>query len=460
MSEIDKNKNVEKNNALLDKNKHPLKVDLEETSQLGRRLTITVPAERIDQEVDKKLANLVKTVKVSGFRAGHVPLSVVEQKYGPDIRDEVLHDLMPTTLYEAIVEHKLNPAGRPHINHDHDHHPAQGEALKFSADFEVFPVIKNIQSEGFQIEKTVATVTDADLEKTLTSIAKQHATWESVNTPAAKGDQVLMDFTGYLDGELLENGAGKDFRLELGSGSFIADLEEGLIGATANQDLTIKATFPADYHAAAIAGKTAEFKVKVHEVAAPKLPELNDAFAEQLQIKEGGITKLRTEVRKNLERELKEVLHHSLRQKITDALLKANPIEIPQALVQEESQRLQKEMHERMGKQLDFDAFVKAAGDGFHEQARRRVALGLLMSTFIEQQAIKADDDKVKARIDELSSSYEKPEELVKWFYQDKNRLEEINAYVLEQQVIEKILSTAKVTEKVQTFEEVMPKRG
>jgi trigger factor len=444
----------------IDKNKNCLEVNLEKTSTLGRRLTITVSAHRIDQEINKKLNNIAKTVKVSGFRAGHVPLSVVQQKYGPDIRDEVLHDLMPTALYEAIVEHKLNPAGRPHINHDHDHHPKAGEALTFSADFEVFPEMKKIQSEGFKIEKTVATVTDADLERTLGAIAKQHATWESVDRPAAKGDQVLMDFTGYIDGELLENGAAKDFRLELGSGSFIADLEEGLMGATAPQDLTIKATFPADYHAQAMAGKTAEFKVKVHEVSSPKLPELNDAFAEQLQIKEGGITQLRTEVRKNLERELKDVLRHDLRQKITDALLKANEIELPKALIQEESLRLQKEMHERVGKQIDFEAFVKASGEGFNEQARKRVALGLLMSTFIDQQNIKPEDDKIKARIDELSASYEKPEELVKWFYQDKKRLEEIEAYVLEQAVLEKILSSAKVTEKAQTFEEVMPKRG
>ena len=436
-----------------------IKSTVEKTSTLGRRLLIEVPSERIEKAVKEKLEKIAKTIKMPGFRAGHVPFKVVEQKYSDDIRDEVLHDLMPTTLYEAILEQKLNPAGRPHINHDHDAHPKAGEPLTFSADFEVFPEIKEIHSLGLNIEKTITSVTDADIERTVEAIRKQHATWESIDRAAEKGNQVLIDFTGTIDGKPLENGAAKDFRLELGSGSLIKDMEEGLIGAKTKQDLTVKATFPADYHATEIAGKTAEFQIHVQDVLASKLPELNDDFASTLQIKEGGITKLREEVKKNLERELKDLLTNSLRQQVMDALLNANTIELPQALVQEESVRLQKEMHERIGKQVDFEAFVKAAGNGFDEQARRRVGLGLLLSTFIEQQAIKPEKDRIKARIDEISASYEKPEELVKWFYQDEKRLQEIESFVLEQQVIEKILLTANVTEKAKTFEEVMPKR-
>ncbi len=434
-----------------------MQVSVESTSTLGRRMTLEVPSERIEKTITERLINLSKKAKLSGFRPGKAPLKIIEQQYGETVRDEVLHDLMQTALYEALVKEKINPVGAPHIHHDHDNHPQKGEPLKYSVDFEVLPEIEIPDFSSLKIERLASEVTEADVEKTLETIRKQHIKWEPVSRAAATGDQVEIDFDGSIAGEVLKNGSSKNFKLELGSNSMIPGFETGLVGVTPGQDLTIQATFPVDYNVAELAGKTADFKIHVHAVNAAVLPAIDDEFAKLFGIKD-GLQALKTEIRKNMERELAQVLKNKVKQQIMEALYAQHKFDLPKVLVDQEVQHLQQQMHERLGGKVDFKLIAEHSRGEFEEQARRRAALGLLLAEIIKKFEIKPDAEKVRLHIESMAAAYEKPAEVVTWLYQDKQRFAEVEAIILEEQVVEKILAAAKVTDKNVDFSELMQK--
>lgn len=430
-----------------------MQVTVEKVSDLERKMTVELPAEQINIEVAKRLQNLTKTAKIDGFRKGKVPVKEVERRYGKAVRQEVLGDMMQRSFFEAVNEKELRPAGMPNIQPKDD---VEGASFEFTATFEVYPEIKLPDFSKLKIEKEVASIEDKDIDETLAAIQKQHVEWQEVARASKNGDQVTIDFDGSIDGEKLEKGSAKDFALELGSNSMIPGFEEGIVGAKAGDELTVSPTFPKDYHAKELAGKTVAFAIKVNKVSESKLPTLDDAFAKRLNIKEGTVDSLRQEIRSNMGRELASRMKNKAKQAVMDAVFKAAKVNLPKALVDAEIQQMQQHLLQQLGGKGDIQALTEQSGGIFEEQATRRVTLGLLIGEYIKKQEMKPDADKVKAHIDEMALSYEKPEDVVQWYYGDKDRLAEVQALILEEQVVDNILSQAKVTEKPVKFADVM----
>lgn len=436
-----------------------LQISVEQKSALGRRMTVQVVGEKIDIAVSERLHNLSKKTRLAGFRIGKVPLKIIEQHHGKTIRSEVIHDLIQSSFHEAITKEKLNPAGIPRIEHDHARHPKKGEPLIFIAEFDVFPEIKINDFNAIQVKKYTATVTPEKLDNTLDTIRKQHGQWEASTTAAQLGDQVVIDFEGSLDGKPLPNANASNLTVEIGSQHLLPDLEHALIGAVAGQQLTVESILPAAYRDREAAGKNVQFSFHVHTVKKLKLPVLDDTFATLLGIKDGGVASLRTEVQKTLERELLQILKNKLKQDVIEALYQANPVELPNALVTAEIQRLQTEMQARTDKKIDFQAANIDINCEIEVQARRRVNISLVLSEIIKNYEIKLDKAKLNQLILYLSASYEQPGEAVKWFYADKKRLHEIETLVLEDQIVEKVITAAQLIETSIDFDEALKLR-
>lgn len=432
-----------------------MQVSVEKLQGLERKITVELSAEQVDSEIHKRLEGLTKTVKIDGFRKGKVPIKEVERRYGQSVRQEVLGDMMQRSFFEAVNEKDLKPAGMPHISPKPS---SEGEKFAFEATFEVYPDVNIPDFSKLNIEKNTAEVAEGDIDETLDAIRKQQIEWKTVDRASQKGDQVIIDFTGYLDGKLLERGAAQNFALELGANSMIPGFEDGIIGAKAGDKLTISPTFPDDYHAKELAGKKVDFEIVVHQVKEPSLPELNDEFAKKLKIKDGTLEGLRREVRLNMERELHNVLKNQTKQKIMDAVIDVAEVQLPKALIDAEIQQMQQHFLKQLGGKGDIQALAEKSNDLFEAQASRRVTLGLVVGEFIKQQELKSDPEKVKEHIANLAAAYEKPQDVIKWYYSDKNNLAEIEALVLEDQVVDKILEQANVTEKKVLFKDVMQK--
>jgi len=334
----------------------------------------------------------------------------------------------------------------------------QGSKFEFEATFEVYPEIKIPDFTQLKIEKDMSEISESDVDDTLEAIRKQQTEWKAVERASQNGDQVVIDFTGYIDGKPLERGEGKRFTLELGSHSMIPGFEEGIVGSKAGDKFTIHPTFPNDYHATELAAKTVDFEIVVHQVNEAVLPELNDAFAKKLNVKEGTLESLRREIRLNMERELKHVLKNQTKQKVMDAVIDIAEVQLPKALVDAEIHQMQERFTQQLGGKGDIQALVEKGGDLFEAQASRRVTLGLVISEFIKQEKLTSDPEKVKAHINELAAAYQKPQDVVKWYYSDNKHLAEIEALVLEDQVVDKILEKANITEKKVLFKDVMQK--
>lgn len=430
-----------------------MSASVEKISDLERRVTVAIAAEKIESAVDKELNRIAKTAKVDGFRQGKVPKKELERRYGAAVRQDVLNDLMQRSFFEAVNEKELRPAGMPHIE---PKVASEDGAFEFTATFEVYPEVTIPDFKKMAIERETSSVADKDIDETLEAIRKQQTTWKAVSRAAKDGDRVTMDFAGKIDGEPLDKGEAKDFELVLGSKSMIPGFEEGIVGAKAGDKITIHPTFPKDYYAEHLAGKPVEFAITVHEVAEPQLPELTDEFAKTLGIKEGGMAKLREEIRRNMERELDFRIKSRVKKEVMDALFNAADVKLPKALVDSEIQQLQQQLMQQLGGKGDIQAFAEKSGDLFEEQAKRRVTLGLIVGEIIKQHELKPDAAQVKAHLEAIAAAYEQPSDVVKWYMQDKNRLAEIEAVILEQQVVDKILADAKVTDKTVAFAEMM----
>ena len=427
-----------------------MQVSVESTSALERRLTIGVPAERIESEVTKRLQQTARRAKVPGFRPGKVPMSVIRQRYEDSARQEALGDLIQSSFYEAIVAEKLNPAGAPSVE------PKvfeKGKDLEYVATFEIYPEIQVAGFEGITVERPQAEVSEADVDNMLDILRKQNTRFEAVERAAENGDQLNIDFVGKVEGEAFAGGSAKGTALVLGSGRMIPGFEDALVGAKAGEERVITPTFPEDYQNLELAGKTAEFTVTVNAVAAPVLPELNEQFFALFGASEGGLEGFRAEVRKNMERELRQAIKSKVKNQVMEGLLAANPVELPKALVANEVQRLRVQAVQQFGGNIKPE---QLPAELFEEQAKRRVSLGLIIAEVVKQAELKPDDARVRELIEEMASAYQEPEQVVAWYYKNEQQLGEVRSVVLEEQVVDTVLQKAKVTDKPVSYEEAV----
>src|SRR5690625_1566111 len=384
-----------------------MQVSVETTSQIERRVTVQVPASEVDEAVEARLLDTAKNIRLNGFRKGRVPMSVVRQRYGRGVRDEVVGELMRERYVRAITEQSLNPAGFPSIEPKVDE---AGKDLEFVASLEVYPEIELASIDGAEVERPVVEVSDADLDEMIETLRKQNAAWEEVERAAQDGDQVKIDFQGFLGDEPFDGGSAEGHELVLGSGSFIPGFEEQLVGAKAGDEPTLDVTFPEDYQAEQLAGQKATFKVKVHTVKGQVLPEVAAEFTKRFGVEDGDIEKFRAEVKMNMTREAKQAVDNRVKQQVLEALQKANDVPVPQALIQQETDALKRQAAQQFGLGEDFDV-SQLPNELFSEQAKSRVQVGLLLAEVIKSNELDATDDEIRARIEELAEQYQERSE-------------------------------------------------
>ncbi len=426
-----------------------MQVSVESTGTLGRKITVQVPSEQIDDAVDKKLKDLSRSVRLDGFRPGKVPLKVVKQKYSGQVRQEVMGEVLQSTLYEAISQEKLKPAEGPKVENVN---MEPGQAMEYSATFEVYPEITLTSLEGKAVEKIVSSAEDADVDKMFEKLQTQRVEWENVERAAEEADQVIINFVGRIDDVAFEGGKAENVPLVLGSNSMIPGFEDQLIGVKQGEQKTIEVTFPEDYQSKEVAGKKAQFEIDVLKVNKPVLPELNDEFAKSFGIAD-GLEAFRQEVRNNMERELSTRLKNQMKNNVMDALLEANEVEVPQALIDDEIQNLIKQA---MGDRPDALKDVNLPKELFQEQATKRVALGLLVGEVIQQNNLQADKGNVMSKLEEISSTYEQPSEVIKAYSQNPKLMQSLEGLVLEDLVVELLSKQLEIKEKTMAFDDIM----
>lgn len=429
-----------------------MQVSLETTRGLERRMKVQVPAERVEREVEEQLKSLTKKAKVDGFRPGKVPLKVLRERFGDQVRSDVVRDLLQSTFSEALAQEKLNPAGGPRID---SINTAPGKDLEFIAVFEVYPEVKLTGMSGIKVERPVADVTADDVDAMLDNLRRQHASWEKVSRAAADGDRVQIDFEGFLDGTPFPGGKGEKVQVVLGEKRMLPDFEKGLVGIKADESREFDVNFPTDYHAPEMAGKKARFKVSAHVVEGQVLPEMDEAFCKSFGIQEGGVAKLREEVTDNMRRELEDTVRRKLKDQALEGLLKANKLDLPKALVDEEVERLRHDALVRIGVR-DAKKASELPRELFEEQAVKRVSLGLLVGEIITQQRLTVDVKRVDERLERMASEYSKPAEAVRSFRSNNDIMRQVETVVLEEQAVDWLLGQAKVTDAPTTFKALM----
>ena len=427
-----------------------MQVSVESTGALERRMEVQVPAERVEKAVDERLQRMSRTVRLKGFRPGKVPVKVVRQQFGQQVRQEVLGDVMQSTFNEAVEQEKLIPAGGPRIE------PIsleQGADLKYRATFEVLPQIELKGLESLQVERPTASVSSADVDAMIQNLREQRPTYSAVDREARDTDRVTIDFEGTLDGVPFEGGKGEGVPVDLGAGRMIADFEAGLQGARAGENKVIDVTFPANYGAPNLAGKQAKFAISVKTVEERKLPDLDDEFCKLYGVEEGGIDRLRAEVEENMQRELADAVKARVKKQILDGLLAANPIELPKSMVDAQVRDLQIDAGRRMGAR---DASQLPPAEGFQDAARRRVALSLLIGEIIRANNIQVDQAQVQRRFEELAAQFPDQGQALQQYRSNPQFRRQMESAVLEDQVIDWIAQRAQVSEKSASFKEIM----
>lgn len=431
-------------------------VTVETLDKLERKMTLTLPVTAIQSEVDSRLKKLARTVKMDGFRPGKVPMSVVAQRYGYSVHYEVMNDKVGEAFAAAANEAKLRVAGQPKITEKEG--APEGE-LAFDAVFEVYPEVKIGDLAGAEVEKIDTQVTDEAIDRTIDILRKQRRTFAQRAQDAAvqAGDRVSVDFEGKIDGETFEGGKAEDFQFMVGEGQMLKEFDEAVRGMKSGESKTFPLAFPADYHGKDVAGKTADFMVTVKKIESANLPEVNEAFAKSLGIQEGSVDALRADIRKNLEREVKFRLLARNKQAAMDALVAKSELDLPKSIVQNEIDRLieaqRSELKQRGLKDVEK---LPIPEDIVRPQAERRVRLGLVVAELVRANGLEAKPDQIKQHIEELAASYERPADVVRWYYGDNRRLAEVEAIVIENNVTEYILSKAKTVEKSLPFDELM----
>lgn len=425
-----------------------MEVEVEKISKLERRIKVSIPAQDIDDKTYKKLQKLAGKVKLAGFRPGKVPFSVIKQRFGDSTRQEVITDVIENSYFQILKEKNLKPAGSPHIEPSKSEF---GEPLNYTIKLEVLPEFTLVDMKGVEVEKLMCEITDQDVENMLQKFLKQYAEWNEVDRLAQLGDQLVIDFEGKIKKKPFKGGSGKEFRFELGSGAMLSDFEEPLLGTKAGEIIKFKVKFPKDYSDADVAGKKAEFEVKVNKVLEAVLPQLDDKFFEKIGIKEGGERELRAKLRDNMRRQLEFSINTQFKNKLIEKLLDLNPIELPNILVDNEIRRLQNHFQRQLGKNSALPS-----REEFEETARKNVAIGLILNEIIKKEQIKVDSERVKARIESLAAGYKNPHEVIKEYYQNKQYMHEIESLVLEDQVMENVQNQVKIVERNVSFDEAI----
>jgi len=428
-----------------------MQVSVETTGTLERKMTVAVPAERVDQEVKKRLQSLSRTVNLPGFRPGKVPAKVVENKYGSKVRQEVMDEVTRSSFYEALTAEKLQPAGMPIF----EPKPVdESESIEFTATFEVFPEVELASFDGVSVEKPAAEITESDIDGMIDKMRRQRVEWEEVTRGAQLEDQLVVDFVGSVDGEKFAGGEGENVTLVLGSSSFIPGFEDQLVGCSKGDETTVSVTFPDPYQAAELAGKEAQFAVTIKSVSEAKLPEVNEDFAKNFGI--DSLENLRGELSKSMQYELDQAIKGKTKQAVMDMLFEKNSLELPKSLVDDEIDALMNQMKANLSKQgvpvegLDLD------GKMYEDQARRRVTLSLLISEIVKSNGLKASPEKIRETVETVASTYDTPDEVVKWYYAERERLGQIESVVLEEMVVDWVLGKIEVDEQATTFEALM----
>ena len=424
-----------------------MQVSVQTGEGLERRMTVELSADQIEGEIELRLKKIARNLRLPGFRPGKVPLKILRQRYGGQVLDEVFGERIQSSFAEAVDQEQLRPAGAPRIEVDVD---ANDKKYAYTATFEVLPEFELGSLHEVTIKRPVAAVSDADLENMIERLRKQRQTWNTVERPAQEGDRVTTSFQGFVDDAPFDGGTGEHVPVDLGSGRMIEGFEDGLVGASAGEHRTLEVLFPDDYQVADLAGKLARFEIEVESVAEPELPEVDEAFAKAFGVTEGGVDRFMQDVRENMQRELRQRIDAKLKNAVMDSLLKANDIAVPEALVRDEIANLKEQTKQRGG-----GGTRELPDELFRDQARRRVALGLVMAEVVKRHDIKADPQRVREVVENVAATYEKPEEVVAYYYGNKEQLASFESVALEDEVVKWVLDRVQVEDEPSSFEEL-----
>jgi trigger factor len=434
-----------------------MQVSVETTSGLERKMTVAIPSDRIDSEVDTRLKDTAKRVRIDGFRPGKVPMREVKRRYGMGVRQEVLSELMRSTYFEAVMQEKLNPAGAPSIE------PVNVEdeaTFSYVATFEVYPELEPKGLDAIEVVRPKVEISDEDVAEMIDILRKQQATFEDVEREAADGDRVTIDYVGTKDGEEFEGGKAENAPLTLGSNTFIPGFEAGLVGAKAGDEKVLDLTFPEDYSNEELAGAAVQFAVTVKAVAEQKLPELNEEFYARFGVEGNDEESFRAEVTKNMTRELDQAVKNKVKTQVMDGLVEQNEVEIPSALVNEEIDRMREQAVQQFGGNAQGFDPKSLPAEMFQDQAKKRVHVGLVVAEVIKANELSADDEKVDAMLNEMASVYQEPQQVIDWYKNNPEQLNQLKAVVLEEQVVEKVLESAKVEDKEMSYQDAVKPEG
>jgi len=427
-----------------------MQVSVEAPSKLERKMTVVVPVEQVKQAFDKRIASRAKKAKIDGFRPGKVPVNIILQRFGDSALQEARSDVIQSSLYEALDQEKLFPVATPQVEPTvmEDDKP-----LEYVVTFEVAPEVDNVKLDLTSFEKQTASIQDEDIDKVLNHLEMQHQQWKKVDRAAKDKDQVILDFSGSIDGVIFPGGEAHAYPIVIGSNTMIPGFEEGIVGINAGEEKVLKITFPETYFAKEVAGKEAEFKVKAITVSEPKPLNYDEAFIKRLGIKDGSLESLRSEIRRNLERECDRVIKLKLKNQVFDILLEQNPIEVPKSLVEQEAARIHDEVHPHHGQQHHHTA---EENESFAKMGERNVKLGLLVRHLIADRKVVPNKDKINAQIASMASAYENPAEVINWYKNDKKAYSQVEAQVLEDQLIETLLENVQIKEKNISYNELV----
>ena len=431
-----------------------MQISVENTGKLERRMQVQVPAERVSKEIATRLKELSRTARLKGFRPGKAPITVIRQQFGQQVHREVIGELMQSSFAEAVTQNQLSPAGSPRIEPTS---VAEGQDLTYVATFEVFPEVALQPIGSLSIERVTAEVSETDVDAMIERLRKQQTKYSAVTRPAADGDKVTVDFVGSIDGNAFAGGKGENVPIVLGEGRMLPQLEQGLAGASGGESREVGVDFPADYRATELAGKHAVFKVDVKSVEEPVVPALDDEFCVAFGVTEGGVPKLREDVRANMQRELEQSLRNRNKAAVMDKLYQANPVDVPNALLESQIRDMQIEEMRRTGAK---DVSQAPPREPFIEPARRRIALGLLINEIIRREKIVLDPARSNARLDEMVGAYGDPAALKRAYLQNADAMRQVQSLALEDQVTDFILEHAQVHATPHTFKELMNFEG
>ena len=433
-----------------------MQVSVEATSELSRKMTVTVSEEKISQQVNSKLQSLSGNVKIDGFRPGKVPQAVIKKRYGQQVREEVVSDLIQSSFYDAVRDEKLNPAGAPQIKANKI---AEGEGLEYEATFEIIPEFVLMPLETLEVKQFTSKVDESDIDRMVDRLRDQKKTWETVDRKSKSEDRIVISFEGVHEGENFTNGKTEDFPVVIGSGQMIPGFEDKLIGLSAGDKTEFDIEFPKEYPSEKLAGNTAHFTIEVARVEEPRLPVLDADFVKSFGVSSGDVAELRGDILNNMEREMTRALKNRTKSSVMDQLFDRNTLQLPEVLIQDELEDLLKPYREsaRKHKQNLDEVALK---EQLSPLARRRVALALILGKVIDAHGVKVDPARVRQSVEEMAASYEDPEEVARWYYADQTRLREIENMVLEDQIVDLVIGKAKTTQEAIDFQALMMAAG